>query len=1108
MARLNVVLSHQPAALLDAAADAFLSPPPPDPARPFLSPTYLLVLREGALRDDLFARAAELGVRGWFDPPLCVFRQLPDWLGATDRVPCGDYERLVLAGQCMRRAAGEVFGRVDRPDAFMDAVDRLFGELAAEGVGADDLARAMAARTDRDGFERRRDDELAAAYRLYTETLAASGKRDGRDWLVDAAAAVAEPERLAARLGRRREIRLLGLQDLKGGWPVLLRALVASPALDRVAVYTSVPLELPGVDVETRWLDDADVLAARLFAGGSAELPPAGPPASSDAMHESPSSADVPGDAASALAAPEDAVAGLPLFETADVANGRSADVPPTATAPGGSVPGPWPRVRVFSAPDTEREAEEVARRVRTLIDGGVAPHRIAVVARQSRPFTDLAIDALARVGVPATARRRLVLAEVPVIRSLLALFRVAAEGWTRYGLVELAEQPYLGVGLDVRVLNHIGYRRRVEGLAAWDAAMEGLHEAAVDRERRLAEDEEDAAMERRTVPPAAERVADALESFRAFAALAGALDGERPLDAWLDWLASFVEDDPWHVERRVYDAPDDRLDVVAADAAAWIGVRGIVAQWREAVRAWGGGEERLATGAFEARLREMLSGNAALWTQTQRGVQVLEALAALQRSFEHVFIVGLEGGRFPSVPPRSPILDEHDREALAAAGLPLELRDVWEAREREAFRSLVAAAGRGLTLSYARQDERGAEVGASAFVDEVRSVVDAATDDIPAWRLLTPGVPVVGENAVDAALHGARIERIRQAGILSPYNGLIEDESLRAWLAAELGEDMIWSPTRLEDYAKCPWAYFSGRLLRLEKKDDPDADIDPRVRGTVLHDALRRFYEAAVARVGGPVLLRQADLDWAGPAAVQALDEALDQAGQVWLGHPALRGARRQELRKLLLDYLAFEASENEDMFSTTKRNAPKILRTGVTDHELEFPDVVLEVAGVRVRFRGIVDRVERGVDQRVDASGFVAAVDYKSSRYSVPGGGDPKAWDDDVVLQVPLYAYALTRLRPGDRVARVEYRSIRQPAVLHSLQLAQVDPKTNRLVEHDDAAARMDRALESVGRHVSAARDGEFPARPAPSCGCPPFCHAWDICRVAGGPRTKRNH
>ena len=29
-------------------------------------------------------------------------------------------------------------------------------------------------------------------------------------------------------------------------------------------------------------------------------------------------------------------------------------------------------------------------------------------------------------------------------------------------------------------------------------------------------------------------------------------------------------------------------------------------------------------------------------------------------------------------------------------------------------------------------------------------------------------------------------------------------------------------------------------------------------------------------------------------------------------------------------------------------------------------------------------------------------------------------------------------------------------------------------------------------------AAREGHFPVAPAPSCGCPPFCHGREICRV----------
>ena len=89
-----------------------------------------------------------------------------------------------------------------------------------------------------------------------------------------------------------------------------------------------------------------------------------------------------------------------------------------------------------------------------------------------------------------------------------------------------------------------------------------------------------------------------------------------------------------------------------------------------------------------------------------------------------------------------------------------------------------------------------------------------------------------------------------------------------------------------------------------------------------------------------------------------------------------------------------------------------------------------------------------------------------------------------------MPLYAYALTQLEVGRTIARVEYRAIRKAAAVHRLELHQFDRKQSVPVVNADAAERMERALDAVARHVTRARSGEFPAAPAPSCGCPPFC------------------
>lgn len=1038
----SILLLHgsDPRELLLHASDGFLAPPAADDPAAFPSPRYLLALRQGGLRDDLIRLAAERGHRGWLDPPLCIFQQLPEVLGTTARLACDDFERATMLTALLRRGGRGPLGRLRNLEAFVGAVDRLFGELVPEGVTADAFEAAMAPAAGTGEFEAARDAELAALYRDYLTLLQGERRRDGRDALLDVALAIADPAVLAGRLGGRREIRFVGLQDLRGGWRALLGALQRSPALDRVVIYSAQPLDLgAGLPVTVQPLGAGHAVATRLFSDRQERVPGA--------------------------------------------------------------------TVQAIVAPDAERELEEVARRVRALVEAGTPLHRIGVVARQARPYLDLALHALERFGVPATARRRVALVEVPAVRALRALLAAAADGWSRHGLVELAEQPYFASGLDPVVLNAAGYRQRVTGLDAWQGALAALADEAARLEAARERGESE---ERHGGLPAAARVRRAADGFARFMALAAPLDEPRTLGAWAEWLATFLQDDPWGVGERMQAVPSGRLDVVRLDLAAWRGLADAVARWRESLARWGD-TAPLTVADFRLRAESLLDGDVALWTPSQDGVQVFEGLAAAYRPFEHLFLVGLQAGQWPLAAPRSPLLDEAERAALAARGLPLESGATWDQLERDLFRVLVAGAGRGLTISWSQLDPGGREAVFSAFVEALADVVQlegaAEGEEIPARRVVTPGLRLYhGADALERARHGARIERMRASGDVSPWNGGIEDPALRVWLERELGEQRPWSPTQLEALAKCPWSWFSARLLRLAQQVDPDESMDPATRGTLLHRILARFFARAGQRLGMPTRLLPEHLSWALPLLEELVTDALAEAradGE-WLGHPLLLAARRGELTRLLSGYLTWEAEEHQAQEESNRGNAPKRIRTGVVAHEVTFADQELEVGGIRIRFRGSVDRVERGVDGRFDATAYIAAVDYKTTRYAAPGGGKAAAWEDGVVLQVPLYAWALTRLQEGAAVARVEYRSLKKPDSIHLLELAQFDRKTGAVVADPKHVARYQAALAAVGRHVANARAGQFPARPAPSCGCPSFCHAIDICRVAGGPVT----
>ncbi len=750
--------------------------------------------------------------------------------------------------------------------------------------------------------------------------------------------------------------------------------------------------------------------------------------------------------------------------------------------------------VEIIEAPNAERELGEVAGRIRRLVDEGVDPHDIAVVVRSARPLTDMVLRYLKRYELPVTGRVRLAYSEIPVVRAILGLFRAAAEGWTRHELVELAGSQCFEGLLDAGVINSIGFRRRVSGLAEWSSAI-----AELSRN----EDELSAA------GLSVERAARASESFERFRMTAGELDERRSRPEWIEWLLDFIESDPWEIEAVLYRVPYERYDIIKRDLVGWRGLVRILSEWRTAEQEFREvhslDDRAIGAADFHARLVEMLAGDAGIWTETFRGVQVTEALAHVYRSSSHLFLVGLEAGSFPRRQTRSPLLDDSAVAILNAGGLNLESREEWDVKEQVLFSLLINGAD-NVTASYARLDITGREAIRSTFVEVLMSRTGVTPTVIADMNAIPPSMPLVRSwETVGRVVVAARVEHARELGTLTAFNGVMESETAREWLREHFGESYLWSPTQLEAYVKCPWAYFSRYILGLERREEPGDEIDARLGGTIVHKALKLIYDRAAGELGEPVFLRAQHLDWISTNVPDAVNEVVAElAGKSWLGHPGIQRAAVRDIVRLLDEYLQWEAQFNEDMFNRRKRIAPRILRTGVIGHELHFPRAVLERNGVTISYQGTIDRLEIGIDERIDDPGsFVAAVDYKMTTASTPGAGNKKAWEDGVLLQLPLYAHALAGLTPGRRPARVEYRSVRGRETVHTLAIQSVDPKSEIRVQDRENRERLEKALDTAVDTALKVRDGMFPADPAPSCGCPPFCHARDICRVAGGPR-----
>lgn len=1043
MATVRVISILDPAKLLEQAVDGLFPLSPATNDQPWPTLSAWVVLRQGGLRDDLHRLAAGRNVAGWFDPPICLFNEVADrWSIAPSLPAITEPERLAIVSGLLDRFGGHFFERGSGAEAWVPAVDRLIGELVSEGVAADGFAHALD-QSAADQFARERAGVLGHIYIQWLAALAAAGRTDGRDTKVRLASDItANPDRFAERLGARRDVRFVGLADLRGGWRQLLAALASSPALDRLEIITSAPLQLPAaLGAEYVTPETAPSFAGALFTDTTCPVPP----------------------------------------------------------------------VRLVEAPDAAREVELVAVRVRALIDAGVPPTRIAIVARQARPLVNELSAALAKLGVPVTARRRTGLAHTAPARALRAMLTAAAESWSRHSVVELAENPLLATGISPVVANFVGYAKQMKTRDEWRAEFTGLLARCEKHERG-----EDAEEEHRKRLPAIDAVRETLVAWEALSPRLAALETARPLAAWFSWVNDTLTDAAWGISAAL-ERPLADLDVWQADVRARDLVAEYAIAWNSALSMFGADAAPVDAATFASRLELLLEQDLITPPLTDFGVVVAEALAAGWRAFDHVFVIGLSAGNFPQRPGTGGILDDDDRRALIAAGLHLDAPDAWRGRENELFRVVCAAPRASLTLSWPVMDAGGRDTARSAFVDEAaallaRSLGVADDDDalakagvlerVPTYEALVPGFPVARSAAAIAHAPATARRELERSQEPSAWNGLIEDEVLQEWLADRYGEQFVWSATQLEQAAKCRWHWFAQRLLHLDPQADADDLMEPTVRGSLVHDALDKFFEAAREKVGGPVFLRATDAGWAAPMMTASLDAAWQAAEgrSEWLGPIELRGVARGELSTDLLGYVTWEIEYNEKSYKANT-NASKQIRTGAIEGEFRFDDVKLQGGDVTFRLRGSIDRVDRGVDERIaGAEHYIAAIDYKSTKYSTPAAGKKSGWDDGVVLQVPLYAAALQALRPEDQLARMEYRTIRKPEPVHVLSLAPV--KAKAVQDAPDAEAKLSGALVDAGERIAQIRDGMVPAAPTASCGCSPYCPARDVCRIPGGP------
>ncbi|MFH1090254.1 MAG: PD-(D/E)XK nuclease family protein, partial [Pseudomonadota bacterium] len=592
----------------------------------------------------------------------------------------------------------------------------------------------------------------------------------------------------------------------------------------------------------------------------------------------------------------------------------------------------------------------------------------------------------------PLFFRRGSPLAIQAPVRALEALMKLAGSNWELSQVLDLLASPYLDLGLEV----------------PWTRTAHICALAGVTDERAGGGFE-----------PNLERLSAAKPEYRQeikaiLEALARLKKLVSPLARPQTWSGFASASKKLLQELRLKDkVREGEFMFLHRDAAAWAGLEELLNDLAEAEAEAGLSEEvqslerlrGLRTALKDRNLQD--SGLAAA------GIMVLSIFDLHGLDFDYLFLAGLNEGEFPWPEPEGLLSDAQKKGLNQAAGRRALLTSSMNYRQQELmFYHALASAGKGVVLSYSREDESGRLRLPSALVDEVLGLWGEnapAIEEIPArlpptlesvltaeelyghlaFSLLRPSPSPAA--SLSSRVLGLLLERepskmrwesLSQRARLAQdrlesgeaHTGRINPVCLQPWLATlrRHQDEPLLSPTFLQEYAACPFAFWARQIIGAEPAAEAADEIKPVDEGSILHEILSRFMKKCHQKRRLPLSGRPQEIKTLHETAESVFDEEEKQRP---LGRRPLWEARRRFILRTLDLWLKREQVQDQDF---QPRYFEWEFGPGEGGTKTAPVLTVPLLSGGNLHFRGRVDRI--------DLSSTEARVfDYKYSSNTV---------------------------------------------------------------------------------------------------------------------------
>lgn len=735
--------------------------------------------------------------------------------------------------------------------------------------------------------------------------------------------------------------------------------------------------------------------------------------------------------------------------------------------------------VTFLDAIGTEGEIELIARKIHELYAaGGYRYSDFAVLFRQVRDYGRLIASIFSKYGIPAEVHERERLKFSSWIAAATGLLTIFCQGWRRDDVLAFLKSSHVKTlgekGKDEEWLANFEIRVFEEGILesrdSWLKPWRGRNE------------KESSAFNKQKEEMLAPLV-QLEEKFRA------AADVEEHIRIFKESVYRLFG---------ILEISDESTVSVRRDAAAVRRFETLLEEIRANVLKVGS-----RTFLFEAFADQFLNlvdiDVYSLHERDKNRVQVYDVSLSRQKEYKVVFVAGLLEKVFPLQIREDALLSDWERRILNA-GLdhPLRERLPRQSLERYLFYLAVTRASERLFLSYPHADLEGRQALPSFFLEEVKNLFNGEMPMIK--QSLSRPYPspetaitqrereaaLMGRAREEAEKNASKMSGVRFAEVfydsksrerifsaLAPVEAKLESDKICQGEYFKLGET---SPTRLEDYARCPYHYFSRRILKLQ---DPTEDLTVKLKGTVLHWVLEEYFREFIRSQGKKI----------SPAEFteKKLKEAFEKY-PLFSERKYREELDRADVRDMLLSVLQKETERLE-----TAGLTPAYVEYGFgSEPGTNAPALKIDRGDKPVKVRGRIDRIDLDKEKKL-----ALVMDYKRTAKF-----DKSALEFGIALQLPLYILAVEKNLGLKSLGGQLYSLKKNKATgfYNKDEAAKIDNDFTKqsLMSADDFRKVLDRTVEFVKRFAEEIEGLTILVRPRDIDFCERLCPYQPVCRI----------